>query len=550
MILKFYVKNFAIINEMEIEFTKGLNVLTGETGAGKSIIIGALEFLLGGRFGEWMLKDKNKEMLVEGKFKIHPLVKETLKKYGFEIKSNEISIKRKASGKKVTSYLNNVPVSASFLSEVGELLVDIHGQHEHQYLLKEKYQRETLDTFASNSSLLEDLRKRLREYRVTKKRIEELKKEIERIEREKEFYEFQIKEIDDAGIKPGEYEELKKERELIISAEKRYELATNALNILSEGDGALVEKISFLQNIFIELSEKDKSMKKYLEKIAEIQAEIDELWREITAYKDRIEFSEERLNEIESRLFLLERLMKKYNRDEEELLKYRDEIKKKIDSLSFSRDELLKLEIQKGNLEKEIKEIVERISVKRREKAKELSQKVMKELSLLGFTNAIFDIEFEEKKEIDETGKEKVRFVFSANPGIIPKPLSVVISGGELSRIMLSIKTVLVSEDIVSTLVFDEIDVGIGGKTADTVGRKLKNIASVKQVIVITHLPQIARFADTHFRVTKKTTAEETITEITRIEKEERIKEIARMLGGEKITPTTLSHAKELLERE
>ncbi len=549
MIRRFYVRNFAIIDETEIEFEKGLNVITGETGAGKSIIIGALEFLLGGRYKDWMAMNKDKEMVVEGEFILSSELFSFLKSKGIEIEEAQISLRRKTSQKRVSGYINGLSANLSLIGTVGEVLVDIHGQHEHQFLLKEDNQREVLDVFCNNQNLLKKLSEKLKDLNEKERRIEELRKEIERIEKEKEFYEYQLKEIKDASLRPGEYEELKKQRELLATAEKRYEISSAIIALLSEREGSLVENIAKLKQFFSQLCEKDPEMKKNFEKLSYIEAEIDEIWREMTDYKDRIDFSEEKLDEIESRLFLLERLMKKYNRDEKSILEYAEELERRLSSVEVNRDEIKMLGEEIEKAKKEVNEIAEKISENRRKKAAELVMNVKKELSLLGLSNAVFEIEFEEK-EIDEKGKERVRFIFSANPGIKPKPLSFVISGGELSRIMLAIKSVLSYRDMVSVLIFDEIDVGIGGKTADIVGRKLKEISKHKQVIVITHLPQIARFADTHFRVTKTTDGKTTVTRIERLNEKERVKEIARMLGGEKITPTTISHAKELLERK
>lgn len=549
MIRRFYVRNFAIIDETEIEFEKGLNVITGETGAGKSIIIGALEFLLGGRYKDWMAMNKDKEMVVEGEFILSSELFSFLKSKGIEIEEAQISLRRKTSQKRVSGYINGLSANLSLIGTVGEVLVDIHGQHEHQFLLKEDNQREVLDVFCNNQNLLKKLSEKLKDLNEKERRIEELRKEIERIEKEKEFYEYQLKEIKDASLRPGEYEELKKQRELLATAEKRYEISSAIIALLSEREGSLVENIAKLKQFFSQLCEKDPEMKKNFEKLSYIEAEIDEIWREMTDYKDRIDFSEEKLDEIESRLFLLERLMKKYNRDEKSILEYAEELERRLSSVEVNRDEIKMLGEEIEKAKKEVNEIAEKISENRRKKAAELVMNVKKELSLLGLSNAVFEIEFEEK-EIDEKGKERVRFIFSANPGIKPKPLSFVISGGELSRIMLAIKSVLSYRDMVSVLIFDEIDVGIGGKTADIVGRKLKEISKHKQVIVITHLPQIARFADTHFRVTKTTDGKTTVTRIEKLNEKERVKEIARMLGGEKITPTTISHAKELLERK
>jgi len=549
MIRRFYVRNFAIIDETEIEFEKGLNVITGETGAGKSIIIGALEFLLGGRYKDWMAMNKDKEMVVEGEFILSSELFSFLKSKGIEIEEAQISLRRKTSQKRVSGYINGLSANLSLIGTVGEVLVDIHGQHEHQFLLKEDNQREVLDVFCNNQNLLKKLSEKLKDLNEKERRIEELRKEIERIEKEKEFYEYQLKEIKDASLRPGEYEELKKQRELLVTAEKRYEISSAIIALLSEREGSLVENIAKLKQFFSQLCEKDPEMKKNFEKLSYIEAEIDEIWREMTDYKDRIDFSEEKLDEIESRLFLLERLMKKYNRDEKSILEYAEELERRLSSVEVNRDEIKMLGEEIEKAKKEVNEIAEKISENRRKKAAELVMNVKKELSLLGLSNAVFEIEFEEK-EIDEKGKERVRFIFSANPGIKPKPLSFVISGGELSRIMLAIKSVLSYRDMVSVLIFDEIDVGIGGKTADIVGRKLKEISKHKQVIVITHLPQIARFADTHFRVTKTTDGKTTVTRIEKLNEKERVKEIARMLGGEKITPTTISHAKELLERK
>lgn len=564
MIVRFYIKNFALIDEIEIKFKKGLNVLTGETGAGKSITIGALSFLLGDKFQEWMAKDRKKEVVVESSFLVPQKISQILKeKYNINPENSLLILRREGGSKRVLNYINNRSVTLSTLKEIGDLLVDIHGQHHHQLLLKQRFHREVLDNYGKHTELKKKLGNKLRTLRELEKKIFQLESDIKQKEQEKDFYEFQINELEKANLKENEYEDLKNERELLLSAEKRYNLSTNVLNIISQEENALTDRVALMKNCLLQLSSIDSSVSPYLSLLTKLEAELDDLWREIANYRNKIEFSPERIEEIEARLYQIERLTKKYNRSVKELINYKEELKKRLDSVHIDKQEVQRLKEEVEKLKQEVIKTAQELSQKRKETSKILKERIQKEFSLLGMEKAIFEIslkkrpdseglyvENDKRYKIDEEGLEDVSFLFSANPGINPRPLDYVASGGELSRIMLALKTTLLNEDVVPVLIFDEIDVGIGGKTAEIVGKELKNLSSKKQVMLITHLPQIAKFADEHIKVSKVIEKEKTSILINHLSLDERIKELARMLGGEKITPTTLKHAKELLGYE
>lgn len=560
MLERLFIRNFALIEKTELCFSQGLNILTGETGTGKSILLGALQTVLGDKITDDLFRSEANTLEVEATFDAKKLVLPEWAK----VEDNVLLIQRIADkGKKVQNYLNQHQITQAALSELGDGLVDIHGQHDHQLLLKPAYHGLFLDSFGGIQELRESFSAKLSEYNRIAVSIKNLRSDLAKRKEIRDYTEFQIAEIEQIDLKPGEISALKSERELLASAEKRAEMITRLINMISENDSSILEGLALGTNALEELAILDTRCRDLLETLKEAEIRIDEVWRSLVKYRESIEYSPTRLEEINERLFSLEKLLRKHNLDEEGLLKLRDELQKKLNSIEYDEKELEKLITDEVVLRNEVVTIAQDLSMKRKKIKDSFSSAVENELKTLGMPKAFLDVELlriedpdglyeEEGKRfrISENGLEEIQFLFSANPGEKPKPLSKIASGGELSRIMLALKTVLSRSDTVPVLVFDEIDSGIGGRTAEVVGKKLKELSVTKQVILVTHLHQIARYADSHFRVIKEEKDGRTFTHIEKLTKDGRVEELARMLGGEEISEAVRAHASELIENQ
>ncbi|MDH5186952.1 MAG: DNA repair protein RecN [candidate division WOR-3 bacterium] len=559
MLAELRIKNYALIDDLEINYPNGLNVLTGETGAGKSIVIDAFSLLLGERAESEMVRTGAAACEVEGTFMIKP--GSLADSVDFPIEQSEtMLIRRKveANGRSYC-YINDRSVTSNTLKRLGDYLVDLHGQHEHQSLLRIESHQQLLDDFANLEPKRQDLKERFLRYQSQKAELENLRAQIQKRKERQELDQYQHQEIASAQLKPGERESILKEKILLENAEQRHRLAQELNQMLSENEGSILEQFDILQRRGSELVNIDDSLAEPVKELNTARSIIDELWRTIVKYRDRIEFSPQRLEALNERLFLIEKLQKKYNRDIEGLLALQKDLAKRLGSLEIDQTRIIELsqglETKRSELVKKAKEL----SGARLQAKKRIEARLERELSQLGMAQARFVAAIEpvldeagiyedsgKRYRLDENGIDKVEFLFSANPGEEPKPLRKIASGGELSRIMLALKSVI--SDKIPVLVFDEIDLGIGGRVADAVGRKLFELSRTRQVICITHLPQIAKYAGAHYLVTKRTRSGRTATNIERLSERDRVNEIARMLAGEKISKKTLSHAQELLK--
>ncbi|MDH5683222.1 MAG: DNA repair protein RecN [candidate division WOR-3 bacterium] len=559
MLAELRIKNYALIDDLEINYPNGLNVLTGETGAGKSIVIDAFSLLLGERAESEMVRTGAAACEVEGTFMIKP--GSLADSVDFPIEQSEtMLIRRKveANGRSYC-YINDRSVTSNTLKRLGDYLVDLHGQHEHQSLLRIESHQQLLDDFANLEPKRQDLSERFLRYQSQKAELENLRAQIQKRKERQELDQYQHQEIASAQLKPGERESILKEKILLENAEQRHRLAQELNQMLSENEGSILEQFDILQRRGSELVNIDDSLAEPVKELNTARSIIDELWRTIVKYRDRIEFSPQRLEALNERLFLIEKLQKKYNRDIEGLLALQKDLAKRLGSLEIDQTRIIELsqglETKRSELVKKAKEL----SGARLQAKKRIEARLERELSQLGMAQARFVAAIEpvldeagiyedsgKRYRLDENGIDKVEFLFSANPGEEPKPLRKIASGGELSRIMLALKSVI--SDKIPVLVFDEIDLGIGGRVADAVGRKLFELSRTRQVICITHLPQIAKYAGAHYLVTKRTRSGRTATNIERLSERDRVNEIARMLAGEKISKKTLSHAQELLK--
>lgn len=522
-------------------------MLTGETGAGKSIVIDALNSLAGGKIDPVMFREGT---LIEGTFDISsvPQIKEMLEEAGFLAEDFLVITREFSSGRGIARIMGRI-VPLQFLSKLGDLLVDIHGQHEHQSLLRQSYHLEVLDRWgkgileqrAKVSKLYSQLQDKRKEYEEISERMREKEKLLS-------LYEYQLKEIKEANLIPGEEEELKKESLILSNAEKIYQNLSLAFALLKGKEPSVEDLLGRVEVLIEEASAYDEKLKEWLQSLRSAYSIVDEVASLLSSYVSDIEFNPQRLEEIEERLYLISRLKKKYGNSIGEILAYRDKIEKEMEALSQSEEKIESLEKEISALEKELEKEVSILSELRKKSAHSLQEMVLKHLRELGMEKAKFEVSIT-PKEIDSKGADRVEFLFSANPGEPLHPLHKIASGGELSRFMLSAKSALREADPVPIMVFDEIDQGIGGEMGFVLGEKLKRLSKGRQVIVVTHLPQIACFANHHFRVKKLGDDYHTEVVIEKLEGDDRVMELARMLGGSDSTSVVQRHAKELLEK-
>jgi len=543
------VKNYALIDDIYVEFKKGFNILTGETGGGKSILVKALSFLLGEKGDPDAIRTGEKYAEVEGEFDgLSSNIKAILEDAGIETR-DKIIIRRllKSSGKTKT-YINDMQTTVKTLKNIGDLLFDIHGQHQHQLLMNEETHLDFLDAYLR----ILPLRNKLKSLYFRKLKLEEdvhqIEKRLEEMEQRKELTQFQREEIDRANIVIGEDVELEKEKSIITHIEQIVQSLSEAKDILYESEDAVYTKLSRVLEIIRMVSQYDKEFSKDEEALTEVLTTVDDLYRKYAPYLSELEFNPERLNEIEERLILLDMLKKKYGGTLEKVIVYRKELEGYTESFAEVNKEYKEKKKSLDGVERELNKLAGEISQEREKGKKEFEDVIKGELSLLGMGKSTFIVEME-KRDLSEKGVDGVKFLISLNPGEAVKPLNKIASGGEISRIMLGIKSILSSQDKVSGLVFDEIDVGIGGRIAEVVGKKMKSIGKDRQVLCITHLPQIAVMADYHLKVEKVVVKNRTKTLINPLNKEERIEEIARMVGGEKITKSAKEYAEQLLNQ-
>jgi DNA repair protein RecN (Recombination protein N) len=559
MLTDLNIKNFAIIDQVHTQFGPGLNALTGETGAGKSILVDAINLLLGSRASSEMIRTGQEEASVEAFIELEAGKELSfLKNLGLE-KSEGLQIRRilHPSGKS-RAFLNGTAITLHMLEEMGEEMIQIYGQHEHQHFLDPLRHIDILD----GSGGLLDLRNQFQEVfaRWTKAASELadlISRQKQRSER-MEFLAYQSGEIGRAHLKIGEDEELAAERSRLAHAEKLQSLAHFGAEVLYGESGSVVERLKATLQRLKEGARVDPGLSPLVASVESILFQSEDVASSLRSYGEKIFFDPKRLETIESRLDELSKLKKKYGPTLTDVLAH----KEKIDG---ERKNLGSLEERISHLEKAASEehtraltIARQLSLRRKEAALELASKLGKELSTLGMKKVRFQIQVvseagkdgaggPEGPRLHEKGMDQVEFLLSPNPGEDLKPLARIASGGELSRIMLAMKRIFAEETLVKTLIFDEVDAGIGGGIAEIVGRKLKEISRHHQVFCITHLPQIACFADTHYKVTKKESGGRTYVEVQRLSEEERLEEVARMLGGLKITGKTIDHAREML---
>lgn len=557
MLLNVNVKNLALIKQADVYFDEGMNILTGETGAGKSIIIGSILIALGGKVPKDMIREDEKEALVELVFQIQDAeTKVKLREQGIETEEdNQVIITRKIMNGRSLIKVNGESFTAGNLKKVTELLIDIHGQHDHQSLLKQSRHLEILDEFSEKSSgeIKSEVSQAYKEWKGLRKSLEGFDMDDETRNREISFCQYEINEIDEADLQPGEYEELEELYKKMSSARQLIETMNEIYGLTGyENDYSAAEQIGRASSMIQSLLSLDPSLESLASSFMDLEAICQDVNRNIKSYVEELSFDEERTAEIEKRLDVLNKFRQKYanlaDKSEviEKILEYRDKQKEKLDKLLHleeQKSEILRLIDKK---EKQLKKLSETLSEIRKKQAKKLEKDIITVLKGLNFLDVKFEIAFTERPDFSENGTDEVEFMISTNPGEPLRPLAKIASGGELSRIMLGIKTIMASKDNIDTLIFDEIDTGISGRTAQMVAERMKEVSRAHQIICITHLPQIAAMADTHFLIEKSVVHQETVTAIHTLDENESVAEIARMLSGSQITETVLENAREM----
>lgn len=544
MLSELHVKNLALIERADVEFKKGFNVLTGETGAGKSIIIGSVTIALGGRVPKDIIRKGAEYAYIELIFTAddNEQVKRLIEKDVRPDEDGIVIISKKIMPSRSLSKINDETVTAGKLREITGLLIDIHGQHEHQSLLYKSKHLEILDRYQEKKShaLKENIADTYREYIRLKERQDSFKLDEEIRLREMDFLRFEIDEIENAQLKEGEEEELTSRYRIFSHGKKITESLSAADTIVnSQQIGRALKEIESVTSY-------DDRLIQLRDQLFDVEAILNDINHEISSYIEDVTFDEKEYEQIEERLDQIHNLEAKYGKSPEMIFKNLEEKKNKLEELE--NYDLLKQKTEKEIqlIENKLDERCGQLSYQRKKTAKELSGKIKKGLTDLNFMDVAFDLNFTKLDHYTANGYDEAEFVLSTNPGEPLKPLSAVASGGEMSRIMLAVKSVLADSDDIPTLIFDEIDTGISGRTAQKVSEKISMIASSHQVICITHLPQIAAMADSHYEIKKTSNGEKTTTSIYQLDNREIEEELARLLGGAKITDTVLENAREM----
>lgn len=547
------IRNLAVIESVHVQFSKGFHVLTGETGAGKSMIIDALSLIIGGRGSAELVRHGAEKAEIECVFELHDdhPVWDVLRQFGYEASDdNQLLLRREITAQgKSSSRINGRLANLSLLKAIGEHLVNIHGQHEHQSLLRTERHLEWLDLYAGDDiqPLLGQYRQLYQKYEQVSRQLQELRKSGQETLQLLDLYKFQLQEIEEASLNLSEDELLEQEKRKLSNAEKLFESVSESYEKINQH---ALDLIGDAMKRMSEAAAYDPSrLQPIADQIQSAYYQLEDAAHELRGYRDEIEFNPERLQEIEMRLDLLNQLKRKYGQTIEEILTYAENIKKELDLLDNKEENIEALERQTEQLRAELTDRAKVLSSLRQEASKRLAEQIEAELADLEMKQARFQVQIDtDFNRLSINGCDKAEFLISANPGEPLRPLHKIASGGELSRIMLALKSIFARIDRIPVLVFDEVDTGVSGRAAQAIAEKLSNLARHCQVFSITHLPQVASMADIHFEIRKETKQNRTHTVVELLDGRNRVLELARMLGGAEVTETTEHHAKEMLD--
>lgn len=548
MLTSLKIENVAIIESAAIEFGCGLNVLTGETGAGKSIVIDSINAILGERTSRDIIRTGAQSAKVYAVFEdVSDRVREFLDDNGIDCEDSVLIINRTLSreGKNICR-LNGAPVTVSMLREIGRELIDIHGQHDNQSLLSPEKHCGFVDSFADNAVLIADYREKYGRLCEIRSRLKKLTTDESSKSQRIDFLTYQIDELEKAEITIGERDELKARKSLINNSQKVIE-GLNAAYEALRADGAGIDMITDAESEISDASAYMESLAEASEKITDIRYELEDIAETVRDALSEVDFDPSELDEIDERLDLLYRLSKKYGETEEEMLEYLEKARSELESIAFSEEKVKELQKQEAKALAETKAAAQRLTESRRTAGERLSRAICSELEFLDMPNVRFVVKCDDVG-LTENGRDSIEFLISANVGEETKPLAKIASGGELSRIMLAIKNVLAETDGVDTMIFDEIDTGVSGRAAQKIAMKLRSASKGRQVICVTHLAQIAAQGDVHLYISKSVSDGKTFTNIKSLLEEDRVAEIARIMGGMEITKLQLESAREMLK--
>lgn len=557
MLKSLSIRNYALIEKVDIEWNDNLNVITGETGAGKSIVIDALTLILGQRGNKQNIRRGADKMTVQGVFDVseNEPAEKMLSEMAVDVDDGELIITRSIDvrGKNVCR-ANGFAVTVGQLRSIGELLVDIHSQHENNKIFQNDTQRRLLDAYGGENiaSLLKKTAAQSEDLKKLNREIREQERDERELERQKEIYSFELKDIQKAELQPDEDTILEKERRILENGERLFsaaEEAYHALNGDETDDDGILSELSDVRNNISLIAEIDERFEGYPSRLSSAANELNDAAEELRDYLDTLDFDPGRLNAVEKRLTVIDRLCKKYGASVNDVIAYGESIQKKLDALENHDDILREKKKDYKKRWKKYRMTAAELHSQREKAAFNLKREMEKELADLAMPRADFQIVIEEDKNIIAPwGNDRITFMISVNPGIAPQELKKVASGGEISRIMLAVKCIFGELDHIETMIFDEIDTGISGRTAQVVAEKIMTLSRKRQIICITHLPQITAMADRHFRVEKSMDDASVEVEFNTLERDESAEELARMLSGAEITKTSLEHAKELLD--
>ena len=564
MLRELFIKNFTIIDNLHIKFSDGLTILSGETGAGKSIIINAVNLLLGSKASSKLIRTGAETAELEALFQIAPesIVARIMEAEGFD-KSEELVIKRIISRKDRHSiYINGRLATVQMLNSITENLASISGQHAHQGLLKEDQHLLILDRFGGLMKQRNLVYRYYHEIIPLISMLQELKNTEDKQEERISFLEFQKNEISNASINPGEDKNLEQKKILLKNGEILYKTVHEGVEELYSSQGAIIDRIVEVRKKLEKAAMLDPALTPQTEDLGRSIFNLEDIAEKLRDYRNKIEIDERLLEDVEDRLDVLHKLKRKYGGSFEAIFAHLESINLELSNIANLTEKKAEIRAKLEKLHEKLAGYARNLSEKRKKKAEILAKRVEKELSFLEMSQTKFKISLEsissekninsyltiDKKPVSETGADRATFMIAPNIGEDLKPLSTIVSGGELSRVVLALKAILAENEAVETVVFDEVDAGIGGRVADVVGEKLSLLSCYHQIICITHLPQIAKFGDHHFRISKQVYRGRTVTIIKPLDNKDRVKEIARMLGGVEITRATLAHAHEMLD--
>ena len=552
MLQSIYIRNYALINELEIDFNNGLNIITGETGAGKSILLGALSLILGQRADTTVLKDKSQKCLVEAKFLIKNYqLKEFFNQNDLDYEDITTIRREITDNGKSRAFINDTPVNLPVLKDLSAFLIDIHSQHESLFLADDHFQLSLVDSFANHQLLLDNYYNKYVEYNRLTEEYSSLLRNADKAKSDLDYFQFQYEQLEALKLIGGEQETLEEELEQLTHAEEIKLNLSNAYNLLTGEDIAVISNLKQAKSSIESISKYIKEGEDLTKRFESVYIELNDLTSELEKINDRVEHNPERIEFIRERLDNIYSLQQKHKVSTiPELIQIKNELQQKIDLITSYDFETEKIKKHIDILKKELEELAHQISENRKKICPNIERKIVEMLQQLGIPNAAFKVQQIPSEVFLATGKETIKFLFSANKNVLLEDISKVASGGEMSRVMLSIKSLIVETKTLPTIIFDEIDTGTSGEIADKMGAIIKRMSGKMQVINITHLPQIASKGDFHYLVYKKDNHETTNTYIKLLNQEERITEIAKMLSGEALSEAAIQNAKVLLSKQ